>query len=128
MAFRPATADTLRVLLDRTREARLGRAEPSDPDSPSNDPRLGDYAPRLRLWESLTGLPMPEPEEASPNGRRRLSPRFGEWMMGLPRGWVTGIRTIPRSAQIRILGNGVVPRQGRLAIHTTARRALEVLS
>lgn len=128
LAFRPTAAGALGVLLDRAREARIGRAEPSDPDSPSHDPRLGDYGMRLKLWESLTGLPMPEPEEDSPSGGRRLSARFGEWMMGLPRGWVTGIRTIPRSAQIRILGNGVVPRQGRLAIHTTARRALEVLS
>ena len=128
MAFRPTAADTLRVLLDRTREARLGRAEPSDPDSPSHGPRLGDYGARLRLWEGITGLPRPEPEEDSPRGGRRLSARFGEWMMGLPPGWVTGIRTIPRSAQIRILGNGVVPQQGRLAIHTLTRRGLEILS
>ena len=129
LAFQPSAADTLRVLLDRTGEARLGRAEPSDPDSPSHDPRLGDYGARLRLWESLTGLPMPEPEEDSPRGGgRRLSARFGEWMMGLRPGWVTGIRTVPRTAQIRILGNGVVPQQGRLAIHTLAQRGLEVLS
>lgn len=127
LAFRPTAANTLRVLLDRTREARNGRAEHSDPDSPSHDPRLGEYGARLRLWESVTGLPMPEPEEDSPRGGRRLSAKFGEWMMGLPPGWVTGIRTIPRTAQIRILGNGVVPRQGRLAIHSLAQRGLEVL-
>lgn len=128
LASRPAAADALRVLLDRTGEAWLGRAEPSDPDSPSHDPRLGDYGARLRLWEGITGLPMPEPEEDSPSGGRRLSARFGEWMMGLPPGWVTGIRSIPRSAQIRILGNGVVPRQGRLAVHSLARRWLGVLA
>nr|DAN75606.1 MAG TPA: Cytosine specific methyltransferase [Caudoviricetes sp.] len=127
LAFRPAASDALRVLLDRTREARLRGPEPSDQDSPSHDPRLGGYGERLRLWESLTGVPMPEPEEDSPRGGRRLSARFGEWMMGLPRGWVTGIRTIPRSAQVRILGNGVVPQQGRLAVHTLAQRGLEVL-
>lgn len=128
LAFRPTAADTLRVLLDRTGEARLRRDEPSDQDSPSHDPRLGDYGARVRLWESITGHPMPEPEEDSPRGGRRLSARFGEWMMGLPPGWVTGIRTIPRSAQFRILGNGVVPQQGRLAVNTLANRALEVLS
>lgn len=128
LAFRPPAADTLRVLLDRTGEARIGRTEYSDPDSPSHDPRLGDYGPRLRLWESLTGYSMPEPEEDSPRGGRRLSSRFGEWMMGLPPGWVTGFRRIPRTAQIRILGNGVVPKQGRLAVHTLTRRGLEVLS
>lgn len=128
LAFRPTAADTLRVLLDRTREARNGRLEPSNPDSPSRDPRLGDYGERMRLWESVTGMPMPEPEEDSPRGGRRLSARFGEWMMGLPPGWVTGLRTIPRTAQIKILGNGVVPLQGRLAVHTLASRALEALS
>lgn len=128
LAFRPTAADALRVLLDRTREARNGRYEPSDPDSPSHGPRLGDYGQRLRLWESLTRLPMPEPEEDSPRGGRRLSAKFGEWMMGLPRGWVTGIRTIPRTAQFRILGNGVVPRQGRYAIHGLTSRALGVLA
>ena len=127
LAFRPTAADTLRILLDRTREARNGRAEHSDPDSPSHDPQLGEYGARLRLWESVTGLPMPEPEEDSPRDGRRLSAKFGEWMMGLPPGWVTGCRAIPRTAQIRILGNGVVPRQGRLAIHSLAQRGLEVL-
>lgn len=128
LAFRPASSDALRVLLDRTGEARNGRYEPSDQDSPSHDPRLGDFGARMRLWESITGHRMPEPEEGSPRGGRRLSARFGEWMMGLPPGWVTGIRTIPRTAQIRILGNGVVPRQGRLAVRSLARRGLEVLS
>lgn len=128
LAFRPGAADALRVLLDRTREARHGGPEPSDPDSPSHDPRLGEYGARLRLWESVTGLPMPETEEDSPRGGRRLSAKFGEWMMGLPRGWVTGIRTIPRTAQFRILGNGVVPRQGRYAIHELTSRALGVLA
>lgn len=127
LAFRPTAADTLRVLFDRAGEARLRRAEHSDPDSPALDPRLGDYGARMRLWESITGLRMPEPEEDSPRGGRRLSARFGEWMMGLPPGWVTGIRTIPRSAQIKILGNGVVPQQGRLAVHALAQRGLEVL-
>ena len=127
LAFRPDASDTLRVLLDRTREARNRRAEHSDPDSPAHDPRLGDYGVRMRLWESITGSPMPEPEEDSPRGGRRLSAQFGEWMMGLPSGWVTGIRPIPRSAQIKILGNGVVPQQGRIAIHTLAQRGLEVV-
>jgi len=128
LAFRSTAANTLGVLLDRTREAWNGGFEPPNPDSPSHDPRLGEYGARLRLWESVTGLPMPEPEEDSPRGGRRLSAKFGEWMMGLPRGWVTGIRTIPRTAQFRILGNGVVPRQGRYAIHGLTSRALGVLA
>lgn len=128
LAFRPTAPDALCVLFDRTGEARNGGYEPSDQDSPSNDPRLGEFGARLRLWESVVGYPMPEPEEDSPRGGRRLSARFGEWMMGLPPGWVTGIRTLPRTAQIRILGNGVVPLQGSLAVRLLARRGLEVLS
>lgn len=128
LAFRPTAADTLGVLLDRAGEARNGGFEPPNPDSPSHDPRLGEYGARLRLWESVTGLPMPEPDEDSPRGGRRLSAKFGEWLMGLPGGWVTGIRTIPRTAQFRILGNGVVPRQGRCAIRGLTSRALKVLA
>lgn len=35
-------------------------------------------------------------------------------MMGLSDGWVTDC-DIPRTAQLKILGNGVVPQQARLA-------------
>lgn len=53
---------------------------------------------------------------AEPDGPRpaRLNPRFVEWMMGLSDGWVTDC-DIPRTAQLKILGNGVVPQQARLA-------------
>jgi DNA (cytosine-5)-methyltransferase 1 len=36
-------------------------------------------------------------------------------MMGLPDGWVTDI-DIPRTAHMRILGNGVVPHQAAEAL------------
>lgn len=36
-------------------------------------------------------------------------------MMGLPAGWVTDI-DIPRNAQLKALGNGVVPQQAALAL------------
>lgn len=35
--------------------------------------------------------------------------------MGLPAGWVTDVPGIPRREQLRILGNGVVPRQAHHA-------------
>ena len=35
--------------------------------------------------------------------------------MGLPAGWVTGV-DIPRNAQLKALGNGVVPAQAALAL------------
>jgi DNA (cytosine-5)-methyltransferase 1 len=45
----------------------------------------------------------------------RLNPEFVEYMMGLPVGWVTGIG-LPRTQQLKILGNGVVPQQAYHAI------------
>jgi DNA (cytosine-5)-methyltransferase 1 len=36
-------------------------------------------------------------------------------MMGLPAGWVTDV-DIPRNAQLKALGNGVVPQQAALAL------------
>ena len=44
-----------------------------------------------------------------------LSARFVEWMMGLPNGWVTD-SGIPRNAQLKALGNGIVPQQMALAL------------
>ena len=76
---------------------------------------FGPYTAAIRRWEQVTGRPAPSPTEPGANGRPRLSPRFVEWMMGLPDGWVTGVG-IPRSAQLKCLGNGVVPAQAALAL------------
>lgn len=76
---------------------------------------FGPYTAAIRRWEQVTGRPAPSPTEPGANGRPRLSPRFVEWMMGLPDGWVTGVG-IPRSAQLKALGNGVVPQQAALAL------------
>ncbi|MEU1029410.1 DNA cytosine methyltransferase [Streptomyces mirabilis] len=86
-----------------------------------------DYGPAIRRWERITGRPAPCPTEPGTRGNRRLSPVFTEWLMGLPEGWVTAVPGIPRKEQLRILGNGVVPRQARHAYglllepRTTAR-------
>ena len=37
--------------------------------------------------------------------------------MGLPAGWVTDVPGLPRNAQLKALGNGVVPQQAALALH-----------
>lgn len=57
--------------------------------------------------------------EPGPSGRR-LSARFVEWMMGLPEGWVTGVPGVSRTAQLRMLGNGVVPQQAAHALSILA--------
>jgi DNA (cytosine-5)-methyltransferase 1 len=57
----------------------------------------------------------PSPTEEL-NGKRRLSPDFVEWMMGLPEGFVTDVPHVTRTAQLKMLGNGVVPQQATLAL------------
>jgi DNA (cytosine-5)-methyltransferase 1 len=44
-----------------------------------------------------------------------LSARFVEFLMGLDNGFVSSL-DIPRTAQLRALGNGVVPQQAVYAI------------
>lgn len=46
----------------------------------------------------------------------KLNPQFVEYMMGLPKGWVTDL-DISRSQQLKMLGNGVVPQQAFHAIN-----------
>ena len=43
--------------------------------------------------------------------------------MGLPAGWVTGVPDIPRNAQLKALGNGVVWQQGAAALRILLDRA-----
>ena len=77
---------------------------------------FGPYTAAIARWEQVMGRPAPSPTEPGNNGRPRLSPRFVEWMMGLPDGWVTGVPGITRSAALKALGNGVVPQQAALAL------------
>ena len=70
----------------------------------------GIYEPAVHRWERTLGRVAPAPTEPGPKGGRRLSPRFVEWMMGLPAGWVTDL-PISRNDMLRGLGNGVVPQQ-----------------
>ncbi|WP_409497216.1 DNA cytosine methyltransferase [Amycolatopsis sp. cmx-11-12] len=75
----------------------------------------GIYGPAIRRWEAIRGLAAPHPTEPGKNGRVRLSPAFVEWIMGLDAGWVTDL-DLPRTAQLRALGNGVVPQQAAYAL------------
>lgn len=73
------------------------------------------YEPAIRRWESIAGRPAPCPIERGTRGQPRLASRFVEWLMGLPAGYVTGL-DLPRSAELRALGNGVVPQQAETAL------------
>lgn len=77
----------------------------------------GDYAPAIARWEHVLGRPAPDPTEPTGrDGAHRLSPRFVEWMMGLPDGWVTGVPGVTRNHALKALGNGVVPQQAAAAL------------
>lgn len=75
----------------------------------------GRYAAAIRRWEAHTGRLAPYPVEIGTKGQPRLSPAFSEWLMGLPKGFVTDL-PLPYSAQHRALGNGVVPHQAVRAL------------
>lgn len=101
------------------RERRCGhdpetqrRYEPTDGrHSPSH--WWGDYLPAIRRWECVTTRAAPM---ATQPGTRRLSAACVEWMMGLPEGWVTATKGLSRAAQLRLLGNSVVPQQAAHAL------------
>ena len=86
-------------------------------------PTWGKYAEAIERWAAVTGRAAPQPTEYGVWGQTRLSPELSEWLMGLPAGFVTGL-DLPYSAQLRILGNGVVPQQAvaalRLLVHTAS--------
>jgi DNA (cytosine-5)-methyltransferase 1 len=75
----------------------------------------GKYEPAIRRWEAIT-REAPSPTEPGARGNPRLAARFSEWMQGWPLGWVTSV-PISRSAQLRIIGNGVVPQQAIAALY-----------
>jgi DNA (cytosine-5)-methyltransferase 1 len=75
----------------------------------------GVYDVAIRRWEGVLGRPVPHPTQLGNCGRLVLAPAFVEHLMGLPTGWVTDL-PLPRTAQLRALGNGVVPQQATHAV------------
>ena len=57
---------------------------------------------------------MQEPPDAL-DQEGKLNAVFVEYMMGLPIGWVTDTG-LSRAQQLKMLGNGVVPQQAKLAL------------
>ena len=90
-----------------------GREDPSRDDAEPT--AWGPYAPAIDRWAAALGRPAPPPTERGLKGAPRLSPRFVEWLMGLPAGHVTGVPGISRNDQLKALGNGVVPAQAAAA-------------
>lgn len=89
--------------------------EPATSAAPQSPVDWGDYSPAVRRWEHLLGRRAPCPTQPGRHGRPVLAPAFVEWLQGLPPGWVTSL-PLPRTAQLRALGNGVVPHQAAYAV------------
>lgn len=89
----------------------------------------GNYAPAIARWEKVTGRQAPPPTTPPrrEGGKPQLSAKFVEWLMGLPDGHVTSPDLgLSRERQLRMLGNGVVPQQAALAVHTLIHTAKDV--
>lgn len=68
------------------------------------------FEPAIRRWEAVMGRPAP-----TPLVDQRLNPKFTEWLMGLPEGWITDL-DLSWTQMIKACGNGVVPQQAKLAL------------
>lgn len=105
----PTLADEVCFLLNVAPED-----QPADgPHSPAT--WWGRFAAAVYRWEMLTGKAAPVPVMRGPRGGIKLSPRFCEWLMGLPEGWVTDVPGVSVSEQLARIGNGVVPAQAYMA-------------
>jgi DNA (cytosine-5)-methyltransferase 1 len=85
-------------------------APPPEPRERGGPSPWGKWEGAIRCWEQVMGRPAPRPVRHG-----MVSGAWIEWMMGLKEGWVTGAVDDPL-AQLKILGNGVVPQQAALAL------------
>ncbi len=76
----------------------------------TSEVKWGRYERAIRRWEQTLGRAAPDPITDG-----KLSAHFVEWMMGCEKDWVCGVVTKAGDA-LRVLGNGVVKQQARLAL------------
>ena len=74
----------------------------------------GAYEHAIRRWETVMERIAPIPVDD-----KGVRPEFIEFMMGLSQGYVTSLG-LSRTAELKMLGNGVVPQQAALALHILA--------
>ena len=103
-----------RKVLQR-QEPRMGARDNAHGRIPGSGIEWGNYAPAIDRWARVLGRPAPRPTEPGRTGER-LSPRFVEWLMGLPEGHVTAVPGLTRNQMLTMLGNGVVWQQGAAAL------------
>ena len=80
--------------------------------------RWGRYADAIARWEHIIGRSAPAPALLNYADGPRPAPRFVEWLMSLPTGWVTNTDQLTQNQQITALGNGVLPLQACAALRS----------
>ena len=103
-------------LLGRGNEQEVAVANGSGQTFPGDGSIYGRYEPVVRRWEQVTGTIAPPPTDLNPKGKPQLNIEFASWMMGLPKGWITGVPGLSRAQQLKAIGNGVVPQQAAAAL------------
>lgn len=83
----------------------------------ATDHPWGPYAEGVERWAAVQGPPPPATHLREGHRVLALSAPFPEWMMGLPRGWVTDT-DVSWKQQLRLLGNGVCPQQAEAALRS----------
>lgn len=104
-----------------TPTARDGMGGPGHSTSGGLNPRtavayFGPYVRAVERWERISRTEAPAPTVLGPRGGIRLSASLPEWMMGLPRGYLTDTPDVDARSAIRLAGKGVCPAQGAKAL------------
>lgn len=97
------------------------RADLEDVRAGEPDPQWSRYGAAIHRWGTVLGRGAPSATDV----RGRLNPQFVEWLMGLPAGHVTDVPGLSRSAQLKALGNGVVPQQAEAAVRLLLDRVAQ---
>jgi DNA (cytosine-5)-methyltransferase 1 len=89
--------------------------KPLNPELHFHDLRHAGYTSAIKPVGTPARPTRSVPDTAGQHGRPVLAPAFVEHLISLPRGWITDL-ALPRTAQLRALGNGVVPTQAAYAV------------
>jgi DNA (cytosine-5)-methyltransferase 1 len=90
----------------------------TDRSIPSQASQIINRANREKHWDRFEITERKVPFTLDQN--ERLNPGFVEYMMGLPKGWVTDLE-LSRTQKLKMLGNGVVPQQAYYALEQLMR-------
>lgn len=88
----------------------------------------GVFGPAVDRWARVVGRPAPAGLVVGPGGGLVANPRFTEWLMGLPDGWVCDVPRVRAADARRLLGNGVVPQQAAAALRVLLPRLAQASS